>query len=100
MKVCPDTATMKAEIGKFISVGMPVRQAKQIMEVNGFQCHDYDDLSDPPSLLRCSAIYHPWSGLLNHPVEFFFCADEILVLLEYQSGTITKVTVDCHYVGP
>src|SRR5947209_3748717 len=39
MKLYTNEDTMKAEVLKFVSVGMPIDEAQAVMEKKGFKCH-------------------------------------------------------------
>jgi hypothetical protein len=83
-----DKEEMRAEVLKYLCVGMPVENAKRIMEDSGFECEESD--FDGPSFLRCSAVYK--SHLL--------LGDEIFVDVYHESGVVTDIKVNCHCVGP
>jgi len=82
---------MRAEVLKYLSPGMPIENARRIMEDSGFKCEDSWDQT--PSCLWCSATYAP-------ATLFSWCADIIYVDIHHESGKVTDVTVDCDCLGP
>jgi hypothetical protein len=89
MKLRFDNEAMRAEVMKYVSAGMPIENAKRIMEDSGFKCED--SFFTGPPCVRCSAV----SG--THGI---FLADEVFVLLYHEAGKVTDIKVDCHTVGP
>jgi hypothetical protein len=88
MKLQLEEDAMRAEVLKYLSPGMPIENAKRIMEDSGFKCED--SWSGGSRVLLCSAVY----------ATHFMMADEINVLLHHESGKLTNVKVDCFSVGP
>lgn len=89
MKLCFDNATMRMEILKYLSPGMPIENARRIMEDSGFKFEDAFATS-PPCL-------HCWTVYPNHSL---WVSDEIHVDLYHESGKLTEISIDCHSVGP
>lgn len=83
-----DNEAMQSEVLKFISVGMPLEEAKRIMLESGFKCDDRYHGSRPN--LRFSAV---------HGTQRLFTSDEIHVFLYHESGKITEIKTDCHTIG-
>lgn len=83
-----DAAAMRAEVLKYLSVGMPIENAKRILEDSGFQCPSF--AFGGASSLQYRAIYQTHG----------FVADEIWVAMDYESGVVTDIKVDCISVGP
>jgi hypothetical protein len=88
MKLQFEKDAMRAEVLKYISTGMPIDNAKRIMEDSGFTCSD--SCSAEPQALQCTAVY----------ATHFLMADEIYVLLYHEAGKLRDVKVDCYSVGP
>lgn len=83
-----DNTKMEAEVRRFIAEGMPIEQAKQIMEENGFECERRSNWRDKPPHLCCSRVYpHPWKWRLNH----LLLADVIDVHLYHEGGTVKGI---------
>lgn len=89
MKLHFENEAMRAEILKYLSVGMPIENAKRIMEDSGFKCQE--GWFSGPAYLHCSAVYGTHHLLI---------ADEIRVRLYHEAGKLSGIRVDCHSVGP
>jgi hypothetical protein len=87
MRLYFDNEAMRAEVLRYLSIGMPIDNAKRIMQDSGFTCKD-SQFTTP--YLHCSAVYS--SGLL--------ISDEIHIFMRDESGRISTIEVDCHSVGP
>jgi hypothetical protein len=89
MKLYFDNQTMREEVLSYLSLGMPIGSAQQIMEDSGFKC-DGGFFSNG-SHLRCIAVYR---------THHLFIADQIHVLLYHEDGRLSGIEVDCHSIGP
>jgi hypothetical protein len=87
MKKYHDKEQMEAEVKKYISIGMPLEEAKRIMEESGFRCSE--DWCEPPCL----------SCLASTPVNFLM-VDEISIRLYHEKGVVTGLEVLCYGLGP
>jgi len=97
MKRYFDNAKMEAEVRKYISEGMPVNQAKQIMEDSGFKCEERVSWINKPPALRCTGIYpRSWAERWNA----FLMADVIDVYLSHEAGIVKGIEVTCWSDGP
>jgi hypothetical protein len=88
MKLYFEEEAMRAEVLKYVSAGMPIDNARRIMEDSGFKCED--NYVRGPGCLSCRAVYD----------THFLLADEISVSIEHESGKVIDVKVDCYCVGP
>jgi hypothetical protein len=88
MKLLNDDNAMRVEVLKYLSPGMPMENAKRIMEDSGFQC---EEISTEAASMQCTAVVS-----INHP----FCHDEVYVRLGQEAGKLTTVSVKCYGVGP
>jgi hypothetical protein len=84
-----DNDAMRFEVLKYLSIGMPIENAKRIMEESGFKCHD--SWFEGPSCLNCVAVYR-----MHH----LFISDQIHVSLFHESGQVSDIKVDCHSESP
>jgi hypothetical protein len=92
-----DRAIMDVEIRKFISEGMPIEEAKQIMEKNGFSCQDvnFNDYEKPH--IGCeTSCPRPWRWCLNDLIM----SDKINVELFYERGVVIEIYTWCYTLGP
>jgi hypothetical protein len=89
MKRYFDNQAMREEILNYLALGMPIENAKQIMEASGFQCED--GFLWNPSCLRCVAVYR---------AHHLFISDEIHVLFHHDAGKLSGIEVDCHSISP
>jgi len=87
MELIFDKDAMQAEVLKYLSPGMPIENAKRIMEDSGFKCEN--SLSMGPPAVSCV-----------HASHHFLMIDEIQVLLYHEAGKLTKIEVDCGTIGP
>src|SRR5689334_21343042 len=55
MKLQFEEDAMRAEVLKYVTIGMPLEQAKQVMEANGFQCEPWwhDSETSEKHGIRC-----------------------------------------------
>lgn len=90
MKLHFDNEAMQAEVLKYLSVGMPVENARRIMEDSGFKCQDSSCFTGP-AWLHCTAVYGTHGLFISH---------EIHVILYHESGRISTIEADCHSIGP
>jgi hypothetical protein len=88
MKLRFDDDGMREEVLRYLSAGMPIENAKRIMEDSGFKCEN--SLLAGSACLHCSTIYR------THLIT----SDEIDVCLSHESGKVTAIRVDCHSIGP
>jgi hypothetical protein len=96
MRLVYDNDAMSAEVLKYLSVGMPIENAKRVMEANGFECEyslyagglEPSDHETP--CLRCRI----WFGI------HFLVEDDIDVWVYYEAGCVKDVRVDCLSIGP
>src|ERR1700722_9659076 len=88
---------METELAKFVWPGMPIEQAKKVMEASGFRCsYDREDQSKAFSLI-CSAHVPEkpwWTRRVSDLFETsLFDPPEIRVLILFEAGNVTKVQV-------
>jgi len=93
MKLHFDKVAMQAEVLKYVSPGMPVENAKRIMEDSGFACEK--SFYEGPACVLCSAVYR---GHFFSTVESGI--DKIHVRLYHESGKVTEIKTECYSVGP
>jgi hypothetical protein len=89
MKLQFDSEAMRVEVLKYLSIGMPIENAKRIMEDSGFKCHDSWWVADP-SCVDCLAVY----------AAHFMFSDEIRVFVYHEAGHVTDIKVECYSIGP
>jgi len=89
-----DEARMQAEILKHIQVGMPVSDAKKVMERHGFECRvdeaskSFTPYFDTPTYLRCARIRPQ-----DNPTHQGIVLDEIIVHMSIEAGKIKAINV-------
>jgi hypothetical protein len=89
MKLVCNNEAMEAEVSKYLSVGMPVENAKRIMEDSGFKCEE-SHFDGPPHVI-CSAVL---------TTQHLSILDNITVRLYHDAGKVTAIKAECHSVGP
>jgi len=87
MELHLDDEDMLVEVKRFLSLGMPIDNAKRIMQQNGFQCQERNHGA---AQLNCWAVYK----------THFLRSDEIHILLSHESGLLNEIKVECYSVGP
>ena len=87
MKLVYDEEKMKEEVLHYLSIGMPIANAKRIMKDSGFDCDTFSFSSD---CVTCHVYYE----------SHFNTADEIFVRLYHEDGKLTDVQVNCQCIGP
>jgi uncharacterized protein YceK len=84
-----DNEAMRREVMKHLSIGMPIHNAKEIMQAGGFECEKSFWKQRPG--VHCSAVYR------THDL---FVRDEIHIYLHEQSGKLSGVDVACRSIAP
>ncbi len=88
MKLLFNKDAMQAEVSKYLSIGMPIENARRIMEDSGFKC---EEEWWGEHCLDCVAVYR---------THHLFFSDEIHVSLNHDAGRLTGIVVACFSVGP
>jgi hypothetical protein len=96
MNLYLDEDAMKAEVLHHVRLGMPVEEAEEFMQKNGFQCHYGRDMNavekrDQEHMMFCllCSKYKPQPSWLEGLVR----SDEILVYVVFEQGQVTNVLV-------
>jgi hypothetical protein len=94
---------MQKEVNRFISVGMPIQKAKQIMESSGFECEDRrDDLfgiekTDPKTNLLSRTIVEGDYLLCGKEKSFLIAKQTWGIFLLYRNDKVTLTHAVVHW---
>jgi hypothetical protein len=99
MELHLDEREMAAEVLKYVQMGMPVDDAKRVMEAQGFKCcydrdrwaemwYDADPAQRGEVYLVCSRFKPQPSWWAS-----FFMSDEIKVFLSFKDGKVAAIRV-------
>ena len=88
MKLYFNDDQMREEVLRYLSIGMPIENARRIMQDSGFDCDTFWSRSE----YVCDIWYEP--------KLFSWVNDKICVKLHHSDGKLTDVVVECSTIGP
>ena len=96
MKLYLDDDAMKAEVLQYVRPGMPVEEARELMEKNGFQCYYGRDKN--PLVVAMDREFGMFCLLCSRYKQRswwdrLFLSDEIRVYIVFEQGQVTDIRV-------